>query len=55
MTAKNGNGTSKVTLRDGSQNTVLGEGVDVRSKALVEAGAIKTEVPDWPVYESSVY
>ncbi|KEQ18073.1 hypothetical protein [Endozoicomonas numazuensis] len=54
VTAKNGNGTSKVTLRDGSQITVQGETVAVGSKALVEAGSIKSEVPDLPSYEAEV-
>ncbi|MGI9273556.1 MAG: hypothetical protein ACR2PT_01680 [Endozoicomonas sp.] len=50
----NGNGTSTVTLRDGTTMTVQGESVAAGNKALVEGGTIKTQVPDLPSYESTV-
>ena len=54
ITAQNGNGTSTATLRDGTSLTVQGEGVQVGSKAMIEDGAIKTQVPDLASYEAEV-
>ena len=54
VTSNNGNGTSTVTLRDGTTMTVQGESVPAGNKALVEGGAVKTQVPDLPGYESTV-
>ena len=54
VTSNNGNGTSTVTLRDGTTMTVQGETVPAGNKVLVEGGAIKTQVPDLPSYESIV-
>ena len=54
ITANNGNGTSNATLRGGSSILVQGESVEPGSKAMIEGGTIKSQVPDLPVYESSV-
>ena len=50
----NANGTSTITLRDGSPITVEGQGVVVGKKALVENRAIVRELPNLPVYQVQV-
>ena len=54
ITSKNGNGTSTAELRNGTSLIVQGETVEPGKKALVEGGAIKTEVPDLQGYEAEV-
>ena len=54
ITAQNGNGTSTVTLRDGTSLTVQGESVQIGNKALVKDGSIQTEVQDLASYEAEV-
>ncbi len=48
------NGTSTITLRNGSSITARGQGVEVGEKVLVEDGEVVREVPDLPDYQSSV-
>ncbi len=50
----NGNGTSTVTLRNGSTLIVQGQSVAVSHKALIEEGTLVRQVPDLPVYAVSI-
>ena len=50
VASHNSNGTTTITLHNGSSITVKGHGVIVGSKALVEDGEVKREVPDLPFY-----
>ena len=50
----NNNGTSAITLRDGSSITARGQGVEIGKKVLVEDGEVVREVPDLPVYQVQI-
>ncbi|MTI11831.1 hypothetical protein [Sansalvadorimonas verongulae] len=54
VASHNSNGTSTITLRDGSTMTAKGRGVGVGQKAFVEGGEVVREVPDLPVYSAQV-
>ena len=54
ITSHNSNGSSNAVLRNGTNLIVRGHTVPVGGKALVEAGEIKSEVPNHPVYEAEV-
>ena len=54
VTQHNSNGTSTITLHNGSSFTVNGQSVGVGQKALVEGGEVKREVPDLPLYNVQI-
>lgn len=54
ITGNNGNGTSQVTLRDGSLITVKGESVGVGHKVFIQDGEIKGTAPNLAQYEADV-
>ncbi|MTI12039.1 hypothetical protein [Sansalvadorimonas verongulae] len=54
VTSHNSNGTSTLTLRNGSTITVRGQTVAVGQKVLVEDGEVRREVPDLPVYNVQI-
>ncbi len=54
ITAKNGNGTSQATLRDGSIITVKGESISAGQKAFIQVGEIKGPAPSLAQYEVEV-
>lgn len=49
VVANNGDGTSTVELRDGSQVTAQGEGVAAGDKAMMVGREIRYQVPDLSV------
>ena len=50
----NSNGTSTITLHNGSSITAKGHDVNIGNKVLVEDGEVKREVPDLPFYTVQV-
>ncbi len=50
VTAHHSNGTSSVTLRDGSLINAKGQGVAIGEQALIEKGAIVRPVPSLTTY-----
>ena len=50
VASHNANGTSTITLRNGSSMTAKGQGVAVSSKALIDDGEVLREVPSLPAY-----
>lgn len=46
VTSNNGDGTSTVTTRNGVAIKVKGEGVSPGSKAMIEGGELRYEVPN---------
>ncbi|MCL6268625.1 hypothetical protein M3P05_01485 [Sansalvadorimonas sp. 2012CJ34-2] len=54
VSSHNANGTSTLTLRNGSTFTAKGQEVPVNSKALVEGGVVVRQVPTLPLFTSGV-
>lgn len=54
VTAHNSNGTSTVQLLSGASITVLGQDVDVDSKAYIENGRITGQAADLPYSEIDI-
>ena len=50
VASHNSNGTSAITLRNGSTITANGQSVGVGQKVLVENGEVVREVPNLPSY-----
>ena len=48
VASHNSNGTSTITLRDGTTMTANGQAVSTGKKALVEGGEVVREVPELP-------
>jgi len=48
------NGTSVVTLRDGTRTRVRGDSVAIGNKAFIGNGQIQGEAPDLPAYTVQV-
>ncbi|MTI11686.1 hypothetical protein [Sansalvadorimonas verongulae] len=54
VVSHNSNGTSTITLRNGSSITAKGQGVSIGQKALIKDGEVLREVPNLTLYNSQV-